>query len=110
MQELRTQQQLGYIVYSSFERVLTMDGLRFVIQSAKEPQYIETQIESFLDNYYEFLTNMSDLDYETHKTSFIQLLSEKPINLADKTRRLWFEIENNRYEWEISTLLTFAFF
>jgi secreted Zn-dependent insulinase-like peptidase len=49
---------------------------------------------------------MDDADFERHKQAFVQLLDEKPVNLNEKTKRLWFEIENERYEWGTSSFTT----
>ena len=45
---LRTQEQLGYIVFSGVRRVHGAQGLRFIVQSEKHPSYVDTRVEAFL--------------------------------------------------------------
>lgn len=46
--ELRTKQQLGYIVYSGARKANGAKGLRVIVQSTKHPAYVEQRIEDFL--------------------------------------------------------------
>ena len=45
---LRTQEQLGYIVFSGVRRAHGVQGLRFIVQSEKSPEYVDGRIEAFL--------------------------------------------------------------
>jgi insulysin len=45
---LRTQEQLGYIVFSGVRKANGAKGLRILVQSTKHPQYVEGRIEKFL--------------------------------------------------------------
>ncbi|KAF6779903.1 hypothetical protein AHF37_00612 [Paragonimus kellicotti] len=45
---LRTEQQLGYIVYTGARRSNTLQGFRCIIQSSSRPDELEKQIENFL--------------------------------------------------------------
>lgn len=46
---LRTKEQLGYIVFCASRKANGAQGIRFIIQSARHPVYVEERIESFLD-------------------------------------------------------------
>ena len=45
---LRTQEQLGYIVFSGVRRVHGVQGLRFIVQSEKAPSFVDSRVEAFL--------------------------------------------------------------
>ena len=45
---LRTQEQLGYIVFSGVRRAHGVQGMRFIVQSEKPPAYVDARIEAFL--------------------------------------------------------------
>lgn len=45
---LRTQEQLGYIVFSGVRKANGAKGLRILVQSTKHPEFVETRIEKFL--------------------------------------------------------------
>lgn len=99
--QLRTKEQLGYIVFSGLKSSATTLGFRFLIQSEKTAQYLEARIESFLQNYAETLKNMSDSEFESHKRSLQIKLLEKMKNLDQETNRLWSQISNEYYDFEL---------
>lgn len=47
---LRTKEQLGYIVFCASRKANGAQGIRFIVQSTKHPQYVEERIEVFLDS------------------------------------------------------------
>lgn len=47
---LRTKEQLGYIVFCASRKANSAQGIRFIVQSAKHPSYVEERIETFLDS------------------------------------------------------------
>lgn len=47
---LRTKEQLGYIVFCASRKANGAQGIRFIVQSAKHPSYVEERIELFLDS------------------------------------------------------------
>lgn len=47
---LRTKEQLGYIVFCASRKANGAQGIRFIVQSAKHPMYVEERIELFLDS------------------------------------------------------------
>lgn len=48
--QLRTKEQLGYIVFCASRKANGAQGIRFIVQSAKHPMYVEERIETFLDS------------------------------------------------------------
>jgi insulysin len=46
---LRTQDQLGYIVFSGTRKANGAKGMRFIVQSAKPLDYVDERIERFLE-------------------------------------------------------------
>lgn len=45
---LRTQEQLGYIVFSGVRNVGGITGFQVLVQSTKKPRYLNHRIEEFL--------------------------------------------------------------
>lgn len=97
--QLRTKEQLGYVVFSGYRGTLTTVGFRFIIQSEKSPQYLETRIETFLTNYAQTLANMSEADFESNKRSLMVKRLEKLKNLDQETGRHWSQIYNEYYDF-----------
>ena len=49
--QLRTKEQLGYIVWTTSRRSIGVSGLRIIIQSERDTVHLEQRIESFLGGY-----------------------------------------------------------
>lgn len=98
--QLRTKEQLGYIVFSGIKTSVTTLGFRFIIQSEKTAQYLEGRIDSFLTTSAEMLEAMSDSEFEGHKRSVVIKLLEKTKNLDEETNRLWGQISNEYYDFD----------
>ena len=87
--QLRTKEQLGYVVWSGVRPAATMMGYRVLIQSERDPGYLETRINAFLLKMKTQVAAMSDADFEGHKRSLISRRLEKLKNLDSETTRLW---------------------
>ncbi|OIW34047.1 UCH-domain-containing protein [Coniochaeta ligniaria NRRL 30616] len=98
--QLRTKEQLGYVVFSGARTGPTTYGFRFIIQSEKKAEYLETRIESFLTTFAETLEKMEEKDFENHKRSLIVKRLEKPKYLDQETNRHWNQIHSEYYDFE----------
>jgi len=98
--QLRTKEQLGYIVYSGVRPSTTTYGFRFIIQSEKTAPYLETRIELFLESMLKTLETMSDTDFENNKRSLIVKRLEKPKHLDQETGKHWQQIHSEYYNFE----------
>ncbi|KAI0480517.1 ubiquitin carboxyl-terminal hydrolase-like protein [Xylariaceae sp. FL0804] len=98
--QLRTKEQLGYIVYSSLRGAATTYGFRFIIQSERKSEYLESRIDAFLTAQAAALDEMSDAKFESHKRSVINKRLEKLKNLDQETGRHWSQISNEYYDFE----------
>ncbi|RDL38193.1 LuxS metallohydrolase [Venustampulla echinocandica] len=99
--QLRTKEQLGYVVFSGARTTITTIGYRFIIQSEKTPQYLESRIDSFLTEYGDTLSEMTDSEFEGHKRSLITKRLEKLKNLDQESSRLWSYIDNEYLDFEL---------
>lgn len=108
---LRTKEQLGYIVYSVVSRPRGVQSLRVIIQSSRKPDYLDQRIEQFLWSVRKHLENMSEEDFEKHKSSLADRITEKPKKLSARTEKYWSEIVTRQYNFdrddvEVSVLKT----
>lgn len=92
--QLRTKEQLGYIVFSSIWSFATTFGFRILVQSERTPEYLDKRIEAFLAQFGRSLDKMSDADFEGHKRSLIVKRLEKLRNLDQEPSRHWDQISN----------------
>lgn len=97
--QIRTQQQLGYLVGSGYIPYNQHPGLAFYIQSPNcpVPQLIQA-IYDFVAQLYSQIDKFNDI-WESIKKGVIKQISEKDRNLSMKSQRLWSAIGNQDYNF-----------
>ncbi|KAI1357466.1 Metalloenzyme, LuxS/M16 peptidase-like protein, partial [Xylaria arbuscula] len=98
--QLRTKEQLGYIVSSGLQDFATMHGFYFVIQSQMGSEYLVSRIDAFLRAQAAALGGMTNTAFERHKGSLINKQLEKLQNLDQETQKHWAEISNEYYDFD----------
>lgn len=102
--QLRTTEQLGYIVQSGVHNFGSLTGIRILVQSERDPVYIESRIESFLTTRIQDLLfkTMTPQDFERQVQSLIEKKLKKDMKLKEETGRYWGQITSGYYDfWEI---------
>ena len=98
--QLRTKEQLGYVVFTGTRLQSTTMGYRVLIQSERTPQYLETRVNAFLREFGNVLEKMSSEEFEGHKRSLINKRLEKLKNLGQETTRFWSHIGSEYFDFE----------
>lgn len=100
-QQLRTEQQLGYIVFSSAMPLLEVPGLVFVVQSpTADPLTLENRIEEFLKQFGDTLATMPREEFDRHKQALMVQILERDQQLSERTARYWQEIDIENYDFD----------
>lgn len=82
--QMRTNQQLGYIVWSFNQRVEDDLFFKFVIQSATySPFELQKRIDKWLTGSIALFENLSDEEFERHRESLIVSLEKKGDSIAE---------------------------
>ncbi|CAO1620783.1 unnamed protein product [Sympodiomycopsis kandeliae] len=97
--QLRTKEQLGYLVFSSARKSVGSMGFRIIIQSERDANYLESRIESFFDQFKEILEKMYPEEFEKQKLSLISKKEEIVKNLVQESTRFWFHIHSGYYDF-----------
>ncbi|KAJ5318143.1 hypothetical protein PENANT_c043G01376 [Penicillium antarcticum] len=97
--QLRSKEQLGYVVWSGARYNATTFGYRVIIQSERSAPYLESRIESFLREFGPILDKMPEDEFEGHKRSVINKRLEKLKNLASETNRYWSHIGSEYFDF-----------
>ncbi|KAF9981491.1 Insulinase (Peptidase M16) [Modicella reniformis] len=101
--QLRTIEQLGYIVHSDFCPYSggTL-GVRISVQSDRDPIYVEKRIEHFLRERIGslFLKTMTETEFQKQVQSLIQKKLEKHKNLKQESTAYWEQIKSGYYDFE----------
>ncbi|GME76069.1 unnamed protein product [Ambrosiozyma monospora] len=109
---LRTQEQLGYVVFSGIRETRTTYGLRLLIQSEKSTFYLLERIQSFLSKLGSTtISQMSEKEFQKHVGAVITKKQTKLKNLREARSRFWNRIATgyydfNRRETDVSILKT----
>jgi secreted Zn-dependent insulinase-like peptidase len=101
--ELRTKEQLGYVVGINAMRVRQITGVVFYIESSKkQPAFLQQRLEAFLKAFEPKLKAMSAAEFNTYKSSLKNVLLQKPSTLAEETARYWSKISDQtlRFNFE----------
>src|SRR6266550_2491944 len=106
---LRTREQLGYVVLCSPWTLpgSSEQGFRIVVQSGKQPGYLEHRVEAFLDRMKETIEDMSGSAFQEYKTGLEKRWLEADKNLTEEASRFMVYISNGQLDFIRST--SFAF-
>jgi insulysin len=92
-QRLRTEEQLGYIVFTSLRRLNGAQGLSIVVQSSMEgPARLDKRIEEWMASFRGELEKMSEEEFGNHVQAVVALKLEKDKRLSEESFRHWGEI------------------
>ncbi|XP_056165703.1 nardilysin-like isoform X2 [Syzygium oleosum] len=95
--QLRTQEQLGYVVEGSPRVTYRIYGFCFCVQSSKyDPVYLLGRIDKFIDSLEELLGGLDDCTFDNYKNGLISKLLEKDPSLTYETNRFWSQIIDKR--------------
>nr|DAD25800.1 TPA_asm: hypothetical protein HUJ06_027268 [Nelumbo nucifera] len=101
--QLRTKEQLGYVVECSPRITYCVLGFCFCVQSSKySPLYLQERIDSFIDGLQELLDKIDDEAFENYRSGLIAKKLEKDPSLAYETNHLWGQIVDKRYLFDMS--------
>jgi secreted Zn-dependent insulinase-like peptidase len=99
--DLRTDKQLGYIVFAASMPLLEVPGMVFIVQSPiTDPIELEIHIERFLLDYYESVARMSETDFEKHRQGLLTRILEKEKRLRVRSNRYWTELDRENYNFD----------
>ncbi|KAG2157510.1 Metalloenzyme, LuxS/M16 peptidase-like protein [Suillus clintonianus] len=93
---LRTKEQLGYIVFCSELQLSGASrlGLRLVVQSERNPAYLEQRVEAFLDLMKSKIEDMEPIDFQQFKTGLQQKWTEVVKDLKKERSKFWEHIDS----------------
>jgi len=94
--ELRTKQQLGYVVFAVVFPHLSTLQLVMIVQGAKKaPDDIDGRIEAVLDKFTHTLHNISASEFKSWKASLRSTINVKDQNMAQEADRIWAQIASD---------------
>ncbi|GAV58620.1 Peptidase_M16 domain-containing protein/Peptidase_M16_C domain-containing protein [Cephalotus follicularis] len=101
--QLRTKEQLGYVVQCSPRVTYRIYGYCFCVQSSKySPVYLQERVENFIKGLKEMLEGLDDESFGNYRSGLIARLLEKDPSLSCETNRFWSQIIDKRYIFDFS--------
>ncbi len=98
--ELRTNQQLGYVVWAGPMRIKQRPGFVFLIQSPKlGPDKLKDRMTAFIENQLTVIAEMPDEELEKYKAGLVQDLLKKDIGLSARTRKYSRAIDAQEFDF-----------
>ncbi|KAL3530974.1 hypothetical protein ACH5RR_010296 [Cinchona calisaya] len=101
--QLRTKEQLGYVVDCSPRVTYRIIGFCFRVQSSEyNPIYLQGRIDNFINGVEEILDGLDNESFENYKSGLMGKLLEKDPSLLYETNRFWGQIVDKRYMFDLS--------
>lgn len=98
--QLRTKEQLGYVVFSGIRVYESTLLYHVLIQSQRQAEYLEQRIDAFLTSLRTLLAEMKPEQFEEHKRSLINERLKAITSLNVETSRFWNRIVDGTYDFE----------
>lgn len=100
-ERIRTQSQLGYIVYATSFEMLETPALALVVQSPDaSPEAIDQAVQEFMADFSSTLAAIDSTDLEREKQAVISRIKEQDRQLGDISGRYWHDIDRGTLEFD----------
>ncbi|WP_290701748.1 insulinase family protein [Amphritea sp.] len=107
--QLRTEQQLGYVVFETSLSMRKAPGMAFVIQSPNTgPIGLEKHIDEFITQMESQLEKMTDEQVARYKESLLSRINRKENRMSELSERYWQEIDRDEHSFDSREQLTEA--
>ncbi|MGI2027262.1 insulinase family protein [Endozoicomonas acroporae] len=98
---LRTEQQLGYVVFAGPRPFEKHPGVIFVVQSPKlDPIGLEGRVDQFLNDQKAVLAGLTDQELEQYRQGLIGDLLKKDDNMDERNGRFWQGIASGELDFD----------
>ncbi|BBB28948.1 insulinase family protein [Neptunomonas japonica] len=107
--QLRTEQQLGYIVFATPMPLRKVPGIAFIVQSpTSPPKVILGSIRNFLNSFRSQLKTIPKQQIAQFKSSVVARINAQERQLQELSNRFWQEIDQNNTKFDTQEKLTKA--
>lgn len=100
-EQLRTQEQLGYAVFSAPIVIGKQWGVGFILQSSsKQPDYLYQRYLAFYPQILKRLEEMTPADFSQYQQGLINTLQQRPQTLAEEANRYESDFNRHRFTFD----------
>ncbi len=101
-EELRTERQLGYIVFASQMTMFEVPGFALVVQSPiAGPDVLDDHMDAFVRSFHPELKDLSPDELQRHKTALVNNILEEETQLQERTNRYWTELDQEHFQFDL---------
>ena len=94
--QLRTQKQLGYIVFANYLPMSDVPGIALIVQSpVADPVKLEDYYDQFLQQTYEDLNQLTDQQLDEFRQGLQSRLLQPDLRLSERSQRYWRELDRD---------------
>ncbi|KAJ3205957.1 Insulinase (Peptidase M16), partial [Dinochytrium kinnereticum] len=97
--QLRTKEQLGYVVWCGIRSTIFDWGFRFMVQSERDPAFVEERIEKFIVKLRDIISDMSEEEYARNVETLSAKLLQTDKNQNEAFERIWTAIKYSGYQF-----------
>ncbi len=91
--QLRTQEQLGYVVRAGYQPLLDAPGVNLLVQSPDaDVSHIQSRIDAFLEGFDQRIDQLDEEGLAPYRDAVHDRLLERDPSLSALTSRLWYEL------------------
>jgi len=99
--EIRTQKQLGYIVFATNFSLMEIPGLAFIVQSPNaDGKTLINETENFLSGQLPTMKEMSATEVERYQSAVVSRLLKNHNTLYEKSNKYWKEIDTRNLAFD----------
>jgi secreted Zn-dependent insulinase-like peptidase len=107
--QIRTEKQLGYIVFATDFSMLEVPGIAFIVQSPNtKGQQLLNETQSFLNAQLDTIKALTSSDIERFQAAVASRLLKKDNTLYEKTNGFWKEIDTLNFDFDTKDQLAKA--
>ena len=106
---LRTENQLGYIVYATYINLYGVPAIGFIVQSPiTTPADLDAHITGFIEEYAATIDTLDEASFTRQKQALLAQLLEAETYLSERTSRYWSEIDKQIFSFDFRDQLATA--
>lgn len=97
----RTEEQLGYVVFSQIKTLGDVKHVMILVQGdAYDPIHVGDRIESFVASFRKMIMDMPEEEFASNIEAVVQVLTEKKKNLVEEAYGHWQHIANGDLQFD----------
>jgi secreted Zn-dependent insulinase-like peptidase len=98
---LRTEKELGYVVFANAMPILDTPGVVFIVQSpVADAATLQQEVQGFVTAFTDVVTQMDEAAFEQHKRALIARVLEEERQLGERSDRFWHEIDRANFDFD----------